>query len=162
MKAGIFDDILFAPESWRPGDCNPIHGTRFDSSWVGLYLSDTDDEQFWNGTSKSGLFLIRFNAGVADLDERIADSLRYHSAAGRRVIVGSDQKIDLCFYVESVLATHPPTTGVRANDARYVVHSTSEENWHRIRSDMRLKSPNELLFESERDSRPQPIHGLLC
>ena len=137
----MIENVVFAPDSWHLGDPNPLDGTLFDAGWVGLYFTDIDDEQFWNGTSKSCLFSIRFNASVPGLEERVADSLRYHSQAGRRIIVGSDQKIDLRALLEQILAKHPPVAGIRETDARYVVHSTSEENWHRIQSDMKLKSP---------------------
>lgn len=143
----LLEGIFFAPCDWQVDDLNPATCEPFDRNWSGLFLSDSNDDQIWNGTSTSGLFSVKCSKGVGDLNQRIADMIRYSQLQGTSLIIGTDRDIDLCTYIEQVLLASPAQTGMRVTDSLYLVHSTSRESWVEIQKDMLLKSPARLSAE---------------
>ena len=129
-------------------DPNPFTGEQFDETWRGIFLNDIDDEQFWNGTSDSGLFSVSYNQRVPNLSQRLFDYLSYETGAGNKILIGSHLVEDLETYINTRLATARTAPGRREYDAAYVVHSTSKQSWKSIQRDMLMKSPNQLRRES--------------
>ena len=75
-------------------DINPFTRTTFDTGWSGLFFNDEDDDQFWNGTSKSNLFCVKFNKRTPNLIQRIFDFVLYERNHNRHIIVGSNYLFD--------------------------------------------------------------------
>jgi hypothetical protein len=141
-------NVCFAPQNWCLNDPNPFTGAIFDDAWRGIFLNDIDDDQFWNGTSNTGLFSVSFNRQVPNLSQRLYDYLSYETVAGNNIIIGSHYVADLETHISKRLATAQTGPGRHDNDAAHVVHSTSRQSWESIQKYMSLKSPNQLRREA--------------
>ena len=56
MMEEILPNVFLAPAGWHYDHCNPVTGGAFNELWYGLYLTNIDDDGFWNGTSASRFF----------------------------------------------------------------------------------------------------------
>ncbi len=143
------DDVntAIAPVGWDPDAVNPSTGAPFDSSWSGLVFLSREDDQFTNGRRENGLYCASFGRKVQNLENRVADFLRYEAAQGRRTMVASQFELEIDAFLNDCLTRTPEAATVRASDPRYVVHSTSQEAWASISQDKILKSPVRLREE---------------
>lgn len=74
------------------------------------------------------------------IETRLADFLRYETSHGRDVIVSFPPDIDAAEIINRALKTTPGRETVRPNDPRWWVHSTTRENWVKIRECGELRS----------------------
>ena len=135
------DSIYIAPPDWKLDDINPFTKKIFCKNWIGLFLDKANDSQMWNGTTKSGLFAVKYNRNVDNLKQMITDFIFYQKNRDSKVIVGSNYINDIKSYLNMAIASAATDYGVRESDSKYIVHSTSRESWKNIQKDMKLKSP---------------------
>jgi hypothetical protein len=81
------------------------------------------------------------------METRLADFLKYETDHGRRVIVSFPPDMDADALVRRALEDTPDRSAVRPDDPRWWVHSTSVENWEKIRTCGELRSHERLRRE---------------
>ena len=108
-----------APKEWTPSDKNP-------------FTSDGSYGNRWSCFSTRAEF--QFRKGNDEFKEHLADFIRYENEYGRTIIIDFEKRNT----VEDVVGQHlrkTPVPGARmSTDAKYVVHSTTEESWEKIKS----------------------------
>ncbi len=132
-----------APERWTYGDPNPFTSDgAYGTEWTCFCVSPDQECELWTGrgTDPDGLFLVSIRPDVEDLDNRLADFLRYENRQGRRVIVSFPEREDADAIISRALAATPPENVVRSTDPKIVVHTTTLDAWESIRRDGMLKS----------------------
>jgi hypothetical protein len=93
-----------------------------------------------NGRGRNGLYSFRVGRLCANLEERVADFLRYEAAQGRKVIFAAPADVPMDALVERALANTPVGPVVRHSDPQWLVHSTLLERWERVQACGELRS----------------------
>lgn len=144
-----------APAGWSCTDGNPFTPDgSYSSDWSGFCVLDRNDDQFYTGRSKSGLFSARFGRKVNHLQNRLADFLRYENAHGRTVILSFPDDINMDEFVSQALSSTPEADVVRPTDPEIVVHSTTCRAWAAIRRGGELKASSRLRSEAKLQRTP--------
>ncbi len=81
------------------------------------------------------------------METRLADFLKYETDHGRRVIVSFPPDVDADSVVRRAVECTPDRSTVRPDDPLWWVHSTSVENWAKIRGCGELRSHERLRRE---------------
>ena len=132
-----------APEGWKHGDPNPFTSDgSYGPEWTCFRVSGDQECELFTGRGPhpNGLFVGSFRQDAANLDNRLADFLRYENRQGRRVIVSFPKGEDADAIIARALAVTPPADVVRSTDPKIVVHTTTLDAWNDIRRDGVLKS----------------------
>jgi len=142
-----------APPGWSPDSPNPFTPDgAYDSGWRCFQFIDADDDRRVTGRTEGGLLHCTVGRRCDGLQERLADLLRYEFAYGRTVIVACPPDVDARGLVDDALARWPSSQGARADDPRWVVHSTSTANYGAIRACGELRCLSLLGREMEADA----------
>ena len=107
-------------------------------------MRDGDDTRTWYGAGRNGLFAFHIWVGLTDVQERVADFVRYENEHGRVPIVALPERLSGRRFVDEALSQVSAAPLVRDSDPRWVVHSTSEGAWRGIQSDEALRALSEL------------------
>jgi len=127
---------LTAPSGWKPADPNPFSPDgRHGPGWSCFYIDGVDRRVNFCGGGKTGPFTFRLGADCPRLKISIADLLRYENQRGRQVIVSCPESMDLHALVNQALSETPDPSEIRAEDPRWVVHSTTLAAWESIQAD---------------------------
>lgn len=133
-----------ASAGWNPQSPNPFSPEgAYGPAWSALTLMpDSDERLHYPGRCKTdrGLFHCLIGTQNEQFDAGVADFLRYESAHGRTVIVSSPEDVDIDHLILRALDETPTESVVRAQDPRWVVHSTTRERWPRIQQCGELRS----------------------
>lgn len=135
---------------------NPITGKEYDSSWIILILTDSQDYQHMCGSSSGCAYTIKVSRyKCADWKMTIGDFMGFSEANSKNailVITEEDLKSAKSYY-----AGHKYNECLlRDNEPSVLVHSTSISSWEQIKHDGMLKSWNKLKAQNAIDEE-QPI-----
>jgi hypothetical protein len=104
-----------------------------------MVLRDAD-RRTWYGAWPSGIFVLHIWFGSDDVRERVADFIRYENTHGRIPVLVLPEDVDADRFVEEALADVPAGATVRERDPRWIVHSTTDRSWLRIKADGELRA----------------------
>ena len=126
---------------------NPITGYGYDSSWIVLMLTDSEEYQFMCGSRNGCAYTIKVSRTKCD-DWKMAvgDFVSFNEVNAKNIILvltESEYEAVTDYYkghshIETVL---------RKNEPFVLVHSTQMVNWEQIKQDGMLKSWNILKAE---------------
>jgi hypothetical protein len=134
-----------APHSWSYTHPNPYsEDGRYGHAWSAFCIEDRGDAQVVTGRHGDGPFCARFGRGVVDLQNRLADFLRYECAHDRTVILSCPEDFDVDRFVSRALSRTPASDVVRQDDPKTIVHSTTRQAWLRIEADRALRAASQL------------------
>ena len=129
-----------APIGFSANDRNPFTPDgAYGFSWSGFFLLDRNDAFSFIGKSKTGLFSYQFGRKVPNLEQRLADFLRYEAEHGRNVILCFPEGVDVDGLAKQALDDTPLPHIVRDSDSQYMVHSTTREAGGKILVDGMIK-----------------------
>jgi len=138
-----------APPTWDYRSGNPFTpGGSYGAEWSCFRIPVPSEPHSFNGRGANGLYVFCPGHSCGNLEERLADFLRYESAHGRRVIVAAPSDIDVDALVKRSLLNTPDGRVVRRTDPRWVVHSTPLESWRGIQKSGELWSLARLAKET--------------
>ena len=86
-------EYLIAPPGWTPDDDNPFSLDGVYGPGFGCMVLRDDDEREWYGAGDKGLFALHVWAGLPDIQETVADFVRYENAHGRIPIIGLPERL---------------------------------------------------------------------
>ncbi|MHB1001038.1 MAG: hypothetical protein ACYC27_17485 [Armatimonadota bacterium] len=172
------DKLIYykAPPGWDENQPNPFSPDGlYGPEWSAFRLRDEDDDNIINGRpgfnsryprsgetddlpASVGPYCYLIGRGVANIEQRLAEFLRYECGYGRKVIIALGQDTDADTFITRSLANTPERRLVRPDDPIWLVHSTSAENWEKIKTCGELRSLGRLRHEGA----SLPGIGLFC
>jgi len=141
---------FLAPPSWSPDPPNPFSADGSYHGWSCFRLTGAEDDWVRNGCEPNGLYVASFGARCEHLARRLGDFLRYEGGVGRSVIVSGTAETPAEALVAEALAFPVEPAAIRADDPRWMVHSTSLEAWKAIQACGELRSFARLRADGER------------
>lgn len=135
---------------------NPITGYGYDSSWIVLMLTDSEEYQFMCGSRNGCAYTIKVSRTKCDdWKMSVGDFLSFNEANAKNIILvmtESEHEAVKDYYKghsynESVLRKYEPPV---------LVHSTAMNSWEQIKQNGMLKSWN-ILKEEQAIAEDHPI-----
>jgi hypothetical protein len=117
----------------RTPDDPPDSTGKYPPGATGLVIGE--DSTRFVGTSQAGLFYYRHPADDPQVDEVLADFLRYENEQGRVPFLFAPDGFDIEGRAAHAMAMIPPLPLLRPSDPLYLVHSTSRAAGDEIRRD---------------------------
>ena len=135
---------------------NPFTNTNYDDSWIVFYLTDSKEYQMTVGNGGiMPVYTAKVSKQYPEWRMSVMDFIECNAFYGRNIIISITEDD----YTEAMAAYsghHFNENCLRAYECRYLIHSTTWENWKSIQSDDCLKSWN--ILKSERpDWEDAPI-----
>jgi hypothetical protein len=132
-------DYLQAPDGWDHESANPFTPDgSYGPYWSCFRVVESKWEPY--GRTDRGLYFISPRPDSPILARRLADFLRYEASYGRKVIVSCPEDFDMKALVADATLISPPDSQPRPDDPKWLVHSTSLENWKSIQAVGELRS----------------------
>lgn len=147
-------ELLIAPSGWDPEDNNPFsENGEYGPHWSCFCLDDHHEQMNFSSKNKNDLYVFRLGRKTCRLQTCLADFLRYEKKQNRNVILSFPENFkvnEIRNFVNTALSETPPQETIRADDPKWVVHSTNLEAWNSIQSDNALKSLSMLRKENKK------------
>lgn len=119
---------------------NPINGYEYDSSWIVLMLTDSEEYQFMCGSKNGCAYTIKVSRiKCDDWKMAVGDFLSFNEANAKNIILAmteTDHKAVNDYYKGH--SYNEPL--LRKNEPLVLVHSTPMNSWKKIKQDRMLKS----------------------
>jgi len=141
--------IHLADSNWCPLNRNPFSKNGLYGIEWSAFIYDWEIPYYTNNYPDAKLNTLRFSPNADKDFLRLFDFLTYEESYGRNVIL----KICTGINAEKLLqeyAAFSHDVVFRDTDEKYMVHSTTLENWGNIRKEKALLSPNMLKREGVR------------
>ena len=135
--------IHLADSNWCPLNRNPFSKNGLYGIEWSAFIYDWEIPYYTNNYPDAKLHTLRFSPNADKDFLRLFDFLTYEESYGRNVIL----KICTGINAEKLLqeyAAFSHDVVFRDTDEKYMVHSTTLENWGNIRKEKALLSPNML------------------
>ncbi len=150
--------IYIVDENFQLNTVNPFTDTEFDDSWIVLHLTDSNAYDMMCG-SENSVYTLKISKNYADWKMAVCDFIGFHNTNNDNTIICID-KTDLK-NAQLYYGNHSFNDNfLREYEPDILVHSTTYDNWLKIKSDGCLKSWNVLQSENRFFDR-QPIGALL-
>ena len=139
--------MVYRIEKLTECDINPITGCGYDSSWIVLMLTGSEEYQFMCGSRNGCAYTIKVSrAKCDDWKMAVGDFISFNEANEKNIILvltESEHKAVKAYY-EGHRYNEP---FLRKGEPLVLVHSTPMINWKQINQDGILKSWNKLKAE---------------
>lgn len=135
---------------------NPITGYEYDSSWIILMLTDSEEYQFMCGGRNGCAYTIKVSRiKCVNWKMSVGDFLGFHEANAKNIILAMTKAEYKA--VKDYYKGHSYNEPVlRKDEPLVLVHSTPMDNWEQIKQDGMLKCWNVLKAE-QAIAEDQPI-----
>jgi len=135
--------IYLADSNWCPLDRNPFCDNGLYGVAWSAFIYDREIPYYTNNYPDAKLHTVRFSPDADNANLRLFDFLSYEESYGRNVILKICAGIDAEKLLQKYAAFSHDVI-FRDTDEKYMVHSTTLENWEKIQKDKALLSPNML------------------
>lgn len=148
-KIEVISKYFIAPNSWTPDLANPFSKDgNYGTGWSGFCLNKKMQSKYSIGKQGRDLFTLEVNPLFEGWQYRLGDFLQYEIYHGRNVILWNQEEWDYEAIVGAVINNDFRENIVRPYDERWVVHSTTNELWEKIKESGYLKSLRRLRNEN--------------
>lgn len=139
--------MLYRLDTLSESPINPVTGQGYDSSWVVLILTESNDYQIMCGSSNGCAYTIKISrVNCDDWEMKVGDFLGFSQAYGKNAIaVISDEALNSALNFYDGHTFHDPF--LRNGEPGVLIHSTPMISWEQIKRDGMLKSWNRLKKE---------------
>lgn len=139
--------MIYRVNCLQENKINPITDHEYDSSWIILMLTDSDDYQQMCGSKNDCTYTIKISRSrYPDWKMAVGDFISFHETSAKNVILVMTEAD-----IESVKKHYDGHTYndtlLRENEPVVLVHSTPMSSWEHIKRDGMLKSWNVLKVE---------------
>ncbi len=138
---------------------NPITKGSYDSSWIIYQLTDSNEYEMMNGGENSVVYTLKVSKKFPQWKMSVFDFVQYNETYNKNIILSiSDEDFRLA---QSFYGNHKYNDNfLRSYEPDVLIHSTTAENWEKIKTDNCLKSWN-ILKHSNVIPEAEPIGKLL-
>ena len=145
-------------ENFIESNINPFTNTPYDTSWIIFQLTDSIDYEMLCGDNK-GVYTLKISKKYPQWKMAVFDFLQFHETYNRNIILSiSDRDLE---EAKLYYGDHNYNDDfLRDYESDILIHSTTLENWAKIKSDGFLKSWN-ILKKNNLLVETQPIGRLL-
>lgn len=136
--------MIFRLDTFTENNRNPITGEPYDDGWAVFVLTDSTAYSAFVGSVNGCAYTIKRSRHTnKDWQMSLCDFIGYNESIGKNMIlVLSEESLK---EAQSIYAGHNfQEAGLRAEEPRFLVHSTSLESYRGIQKDGMLKSFNHL------------------
>lgn len=136
--------IFYADKTWSPLNANPFSTDgEYGEDWS-AFIYDTAIDYYSNVLKNAKVYTLRVSPAIDTAYVRLRDFVKYELSYNRNVIIYMEESKR--YQVREIIdnETLEGTTTVRETDSRWLVHSTTEELWEKIKETGALLSPSEL------------------
>lgn len=146
-------------ENFIESDINPFTNMPYDSSWIIYQLTDSIDYQMMNGGKNNGMYTLKVSKKYPQWKMSVFDFLQFQETCNKNIILAiSDEDFEAA---KLYYGSHNYNDNfLRSYESDVLIHSTTLENWNKIKADGCLKSWN-VLKKDNATSETQPIGKLL-
>lgn len=148
--------MIYRIDKFVEGRINPITLREYDTSWIILILTDSNDYEKMCGSNNECAYTVKISqAKCKDWKMAVGDFISFCEANGKNaILVMSEAELNT---VKKVYKSHTYNDPfLRDNEPNILIHSTPMQNWEQIKYDGMLKSWNRLKKENAVDEE-QPI-----
>ncbi len=151
--------MIYRFDKFVEGNINPVTGKKYDTSWIVLILTKSEDYEKFVGSSNGCAYTLKVSKRKdKNWQMSVGDFISFNKAEGKNVIlVMSESDYN---EVQSVYSEHSYSDALREYEPKVLVHSTSLANWDSIKHDGMLKSWNVLKGELD-NFEDEPIGAQL-
>ncbi len=136
--------MIYRLDNFTENSLNPITDTFYNDSWIVFILTDSKDYNMFVGSENGCAYTVKFSR-FAKTDWRIAlcDFIGYNKANNKNIIlVLKDDELN---EAEKIYLGHSYNeTYLRDDEPKFLVHSTTFENYKKIKNEGVLKCFNML------------------
>lgn len=152
--------IYLVEPGFKPKDINPYTGKKYTEEWILFSLVHEGNFRIMNGKGKTGVYTLRINRSQYKYWQlSVMDFIEYGNFYNKNIILSLTKK-ELREAEEVYGNHHYNESCLRVNEPKVIVHSTSMENWYKIKESGCLKSWNLLNYEKT-EGFEEPIGRLL-
>lgn len=141
------------------GKINPVTGKPYSPEWSVWCLTNSDKYTQVTGSLNSGAYIVKCSRFSTNSEMSLGDFIGYNKAINRKIIIFIDES-DFKMAEEKYNGHTFNEPYLRSYEQCYAVHSTTLENFEKIKRDGCLKSFN-LLKAENADFAEKPIGSIL-
>lgn len=143
-------NIFFASTTWTPADLNPFSlDGEYGYKWSSFVYNE-NISQYTNSYPNAKVYSLSVNPDIDENFEKIVDFISYESYYNRNIILCVPERIREILKVTLFENKFSITSKeIRNSDNRWLVHSTTNELWKKIKLSGSLLSPNMLRSKGE-------------
>lgn len=138
--------MLYRINRFTESPINPITGDKYDDSWAVFMLTDRGEKQVC-GSFNGCAYSIKTNRSIcSEWAFSLCDFIDFNSRLGKNIIVvATADELETARKIYCVHGCDERT--LRSSEPAVLIHSTTPENWQRIKQCGALKSRNRLIAE---------------
>ena len=147
--------IYRVDERFITDEFNPVTKGAYDDSWIAYCLTNSHEYQMLNGGAGKPLYVLSVSKNYPEWRMSVMDFIGYNESRNKNIILSISEE-DLNVATEFYGEHSYNEKQLRSYEPKYLIHSTTQENWESIKNDGCLKSWN-LLKGEKSDWEDQPI-----
>lgn len=151
--------IYITEPGFEPKHINPFTDERYTDDWIVFCLTNSTNYEITNGRGNSSVYTLKVSKKCKQWEFNLMDFIEYENSYCKNMILSVDEE-DLIKAKEAYENHHYNEAFLRGNEPRVLIHSTTMENWEKIKTDGCLKSWNILKKEGS-NYMDKPIGELL-
>ncbi|MEG2289015.1 MAG: hypothetical protein RSA29_12270 [Clostridium sp.] len=151
--------VYITDTGFEAKDINPFTGEKYTDDWIVFALTDSKEYKIMNGSSHSNVYSLKISKNCDKWELNLMDFIGYENSYCKNIILSVGEQ-DLEKAKETYSNHHYNEAFLRENEPKVLVHSTTRENWEKIRTDGCLKCWN-ILRSEHYNCEEEPIGRLL-
>lgn len=146
--------MIFRCDEFIENEINPITNIKYDATWI-VFVLNNESYKMLCGSKNGCAYTLKVSKRYEHWEMALCDFIGYHSSIGKNIIlVVSEEDYDQALKKYKGYSFHDHF--LRAYENEVLIHSTTKENYERIKKDGCLKSWN-LLKNSNLCEEKEPI-----
>ncbi|WP_346913211.1 hypothetical protein [Clostridium sp.] len=150
--------IYITEPGFEPKHINPFTEERYTNDWIVFCLTNSKNYEITNGRGDSYVHTLKVSKKCTQWEFNLMDFIEYENSYCKNMILSVNEE-DLIKAKEVYENHHYNEAFLRGDEPKVLIHSTTIENWEKIKRDGYLKSWN--MLKREEDNYKDKLIGKL-